>query len=88
MPQTYLEALYDDVVQNEIKMDTRDGGLGAPAHKGFLTKQGGRIKTWKRRWFVVSDSCLYYFKSEKDKEPLGIIPLENVDVRESKKKRL
>ena len=31
--------------------------------KGYLVKQGGRIKTWKKRWFVLSDNCIYYFKS-------------------------
>jgi cytohesin len=85
LPRDYLEKIYDDVCQNEIKMDTRD--TAAVSRKGYLTKQGGRIKTWKKRWFVVSDGCLYYFKAPGDKEPLGIIPLENVDVRESKKKK-
>lgn len=23
---------------------------------------GGRVKTWKRRWFILTDSCLYYFE--------------------------
>ena len=31
---------------------------------GWLTKQGGRIKTWKRRWFILSGNCLYYFKEK------------------------
>lgn len=26
----------------------------------FLT--GGRVKTWKRRWFILTDNCLYYFE--------------------------
>lgn len=23
---------------------------------------GGRYKTWKRRWFLLNDNCLYYFE--------------------------
>jgi hypothetical protein len=23
---------------------------------------GGRVKTWKRRWFILTDNCLYYFE--------------------------
>ena len=23
---------------------------------------GGRYKSWKRRWFILNDSCLYYFQ--------------------------
>ncbi|KAK0397350.1 hypothetical protein QR680_002094 [Steinernema hermaphroditum] len=42
----------------------------------------GRYKSWKRRWFVLNDNCLYYFEYTTDKEPRGIIPLENVKVRQ------
>jgi len=31
-------------------------------------KQGGSVKTWKSRWFVVSDTNLYYYKDKKDWE--------------------
>ena len=24
--------------------------------------KGGRIKTWKKRYMVLKDNCLYYFK--------------------------
>jgi len=50
--------------------------------EGWLWKQGGRYKTWKRRWFILNDNCLYYFEFTTDKEPRGIIPLENIRVRE------
>ncbi len=81
---------------------------------------GGRVKTWKRRWFILTDNCLYYFEYTtvcessslqfndcriqyiykpsvvfycghmrflfcicfQDKEPRGIIPLENLSIRE------
>lgn len=37
-------------------------------------------KSWKRRWFVLSDRCLYYFQHTAENVPKGIIPLENVKV--------
>lgn len=30
----------------------------------------------------MNDNCLYYFEYTTDKEPRGIIPLENIQVRE------
>ncbi|KAI5624194.1 cytohesin-2, partial [Silurus asotus] len=49
---------------------------------GILSLAGGRVKTWKRRWFILTDNCLYYFEYTTDKEPRGIIPLENLSIRE------
>lgn len=51
-----------------------------PDREGWLMKQGGRYKSWKRRWFILNDNCLYYFEYTTDKEPRGIIPLENIEV--------
>lgn len=48
---------------------------------------GGRVKTWKRRWFILTDNCLYYFEYTTDKEPRGIIPLENLSIREVEDKK-
>ena len=42
-----------------------------------------RYKSWKRRWFILNDNCLYYFEFTTDKEPRGIIPLENIRVRDA-----
>ena len=33
-----------------------------PDREGWLWKQGGRVKSWKRRWFILNDNCLYYFE--------------------------
>jgi len=43
---------------------------------GYLTKQGGSIKTWKRRYFVLKDRTLYYYKTPKDVVITGKIDLE------------
>ncbi len=86
----FLEKIYHRIVKEEIKMDTDINGgnsgntigVGAKVEKqGYLIKQGGRIKTWKRRWFVLRDNCLYYFKTSDAQELLGFLPLENLSVR-------
>lgn len=43
---------------------------------GWLTKQGGGVKSWKRRWCVLKDGFISYFKEAEDTTPLGAIPLE------------
>ncbi|XP_043940267.1 pleckstrin homology domain-containing family A member 2 [Protopterus annectens] len=45
---------------------------------GFCVKQGGVRKSWKRRYFALSESSVSYYKSETDKEPLRTIPLKDV----------
>lgn len=50
--------------------------LSPPDKDGWLTKQGGSIKTWKKRWFVLKGQQVYYFKSNKDNVVTGVIDLE------------
>lgn len=82
-----LVPLYESIKQEPFKIPEDDGNdlmhtFFNPDREGWLWKQGGRYKSWKRRWFILNDKCLYYFEHTTDKEPRGIIPLENVDVRE------
>nr|XP_023660152.1 pleckstrin homology domain-containing family H member 2 isoform X1 [Paramormyrops kingsleyae]XP_023660153.1 pleckstrin homology domain-containing family H member 2 isoform X1 [Paramormyrops kingsleyae] len=44
---------------------------------GYLLKMGGRVKTWKRRWFVLKAGELLYYKSPSDviRRPQGQIEL-------------
>lgn len=37
---------------------------------GWLRKQGGFVKTWHTRWFVLKGDQLYYFKDEDEIKPL------------------
>lgn len=53
-----------------------------PIKEGWLWKQGGRYKSWKQRWFILNNNCLYYFELTADKDPRGIIPLENIAIRD------
>ncbi|XP_044284470.1 rho GTPase-activating protein 24 isoform X1 [Varanus komodoensis] len=40
---------------------------------GWLRKQGGFVKTWHTRWFVLKGEQLHYFKDEDETKPLGTI---------------
>jgi len=44
--------------------------------KGYMVKQGGRIKTWKKRWFVLDSSKLTYYRDMNEINPLGTISLQ------------
>ncbi|XP_072845604.2 pleckstrin homology domain-containing family H member 2 [Pogona vitticeps] len=55
-----------------------DNGKNEPLEKsGYLLKMGGKIKTWKRRWFVLKGGELLYYKSPSDviRKPQGQIEL-------------
>ena len=87
LPHELLESLYESIKQEPFKIPEEDGNdlmltFFNPDREGWLWKQGSRYKGWKRRWFILNDKCLYYFEYTTDKEPRGIIPLENVLVRE------
>lgn len=45
---------------------------------GFLTKEGGNFKTWKKRWCVLKNNVIYYSKKQNSGE-LGIIRLQNTN---------
>ncbi|XP_053260143.1 rho GTPase-activating protein 24 isoform X1 [Podarcis raffonei] len=49
---------------------------------GWLRKQGGFVKTWHTRWFVLKGEQLYYFKDEDETKPLGTIFLPGNRVAE------
>ena len=45
---------YKDIIQ----------GVDMPRFSGELVKQGGHWKSWNKRYFVLHDGTLYYFKNK------------------------
>jgi len=81
-----LDAIYRNIKEEPFKIPDENYDdlmytFFSPEREGWLLKQGGSWKTWKRRWFVLNDKCLYYFQHTAENVPKGIIPLENVRVR-------
>ena len=86
LSREFLESVYDTVKRDPFKMQ-EDNELEKTdiftnaERKGWLFKEGGQIRSWHRRYFVLKDSALYYFANDQDKEPKGIISMESLDVR-------
>ncbi|CAF3927868.1 unnamed protein product [Rotaria magnacalcarata] len=89
--QNIIKNIYDSIKNNELKFPDDDINLTMPVFgsdsiiikEGWLWKQGGRVRNWKRRWFIITDGCLFYFESRTEVDsPRGVIPLVDVAVRE------
>ncbi|ELK09877.1 Pleckstrin like proteiny domain-containing family H member 1 [Pteropus alecto] len=56
-------------------------GLGGESleKSGYLLKMGSRVKTWKRRWFVLRQGQILYYKSPSDviRKPQGQVELNS-----------
>ena len=52
-----------------VSHDTRN-----PSHQGWLTKQSAWLKDWRRRYFILKNSKLFFCKSEYS-APHGMIDL-------------
>ena len=71
-----LEAIYRNIKEQPFKIPDENYDdlmftFFSPDREGWLVKQGGSWKSWKRRWFVLSDSCLYYFEHTAENVPKG-----------------
>ncbi|KAJ3436326.1 sesquipedalian [Anaeramoeba flamelloides] len=56
--------------------------------EGFLKKQGGTIKNWKKRWFILTDTNFFYYKNQKSEIPKGEISLKDVKITILNEKKL
>ncbi|XP_041599404.1 pleckstrin homology domain-containing family A member 4 isoform X3 [Vulpes lagopus] len=59
----------------------RDPNL--PVHiRGWLHKQDSSgLRLWKRRWFVLSGHCLFYYKDSREESVLGSVLLPSYSIR-------
>eukprot|EP00943_MAST-04B_sp_MAST-4B-sp1_P005483 g5483.t1 len=90
VPKNILEKLFDCIMEKEIETgwETDIVTFFNPSCEGWLYKRAARgTKKWSKRFFLLNEHCLYYFKSEPEKSNgkencRCIIPLENCVVVE------
>nr|XP_012374633.1 pleckstrin homology domain-containing family H member 1 isoform X2 [Dasypus novemcinctus] len=68
-------------LQRTSSYSTDGLGLGRESleKSGYLLKMGSRVKTWKRRWFVLRQGQIMYYKSPSDviRKPQGQVELNS-----------
>ncbi|KAK1570403.1 hypothetical protein Q3G72_001362 [Acer saccharum] len=75
-----MDSLWRAVSGQTNQLDDHDGVefWSNPERTGWLTKQGQYIKTWRRRWFVLKQGKLFWFKEStvtRSSRTRGVIPV-------------
>lgn len=52
-----------------------------PDKEGWLSKKGEVNTSYQKRWCVLRGNLLFYFEKKYDKDPIGVIILENCTVQ-------
>ncbi len=72
-----LENIYKQVTSEKENTFGDMGGLisflSQTERAGWLTKQGGKRKTWKKRWFILKEASLFYYKSSTVRKKSSLI---------------
>ena len=62
----FFKELFESVKKEEFRVPEGEGGLAEtffnPEREGWLTKEGGKYKSKHKRWFILKEGMLYYFK--------------------------
>lgn len=66
----------------QASTETQKQGRPSVIRCGWLRKQGGFVKTWHSRWFVLRGDQLQYYKDEEETKALGAIFLPGNRVTE------
>lgn len=77
--RTYVLSAADPQSMNRWLDYIRSCVFGNVIHRGWLTKQGEVVKSWKRRWFVLTDTkLLRYFEDEQQTKFKGAINVQKI----------
>uniref|UniRef100_A0A5K3FTP2 Cytohesin-2 n=1 Tax=Mesocestoides corti TaxID=53468 RepID=A0A5K3FTP2_MESCO len=80
LPRDLVRSVYQGIKSNPIVLVEEN--CEPCIIRGWLWKLGGRVKIWKRRWFVLTEQHLFYYNApERTTQRKGIVALENVSIR-------
>jgi len=66
-----VQLAFSDVPADQIKNAVKTG---------FLTKQGGVVKNWKKRYCVLVDKVLFYYSGKDAAKPQGYVDLNKASI--------
>ncbi|KAF2072308.1 hypothetical protein CYY_006386 [Polysphondylium violaceum] len=80
LPLEYLEDLYDRINVDEIKMDPTGALFPYAVKKGWLNirVKGKVADKWSRKWCVLSQGTLFFFRKPTDQTPVRYLRPDTV----------
>ncbi|XP_030378287.1 uncharacterized protein CG43867 [Scaptodrosophila lebanonensis] len=75
---TCMDASMPSLLMRQSYVDSPSKKIESLEKMGHLAKLGGKLKTWRKRWFVLKNGTLNYWKSQHDvqRKPQGQILLD------------
>ncbi|XP_016949428.1 uncharacterized protein CG43867 isoform X6 [Drosophila biarmipes] len=75
---TCMDASMPSLLMRQSYVDSPSKKIESLEKMGHLAKLGGKLKTWRKRWFVLKNGSLNYWKSQHDvqRKPQGQIQLD------------
>ncbi|XP_055323224.1 uncharacterized protein CG43867 isoform X8 [Sitodiplosis mosellana] len=79
---TYMDASLPSILMRSSYVDSPNKKMESLEKSGHLSKLGGKLKTWRKRWFVLKNGTLTYWKSQHDenRKPQGQILLDETSM--------
>lgn len=74
-PDTYESVTLHAELTSALESVHINVNFSVNSKEGFLTKLGGRIKSWRMRWFVLRSNELKYFKQKMSKNYIRVLDL-------------
>jgi len=62
--------------------------ISKPDKAGWLTKQGGLVPSWKKRWFVLKGATLNYYQAKTDQTSKGQIEIDGASIQPADYKKI
>ncbi|KAL5969342.1 Rho GTPase-activating protein 24 [Taenia solium] len=69
-------------VRSSVRVPTSNGSAIQIQHCGWLRKQGGKFRTWKRRFFVLRQGILEYYADSEQIRLIGALEIGPSDAME------
>ncbi|XP_017067569.1 uncharacterized protein CG43867 isoform X8 [Drosophila eugracilis] len=75
---TCMDASMPSLLMRQSYVDSPSKKIESLEKMGHLAKLGGKLKTWRKRWFILKNGSLNYWKSQHDvqRKPQGQIQLD------------
>lgn len=69
-----LHRILTDVLEDHKRIPTEEEITSRVVSKaGYFWKRGNKLHWWNKRWCLLSHNCIYYYNSQTDVRPKGVI---------------